>query len=102
VVADETAFITNLKEGSYTIINPTLKLGFALKWDASIFPHVWFWQSYRVPDHPWFGKGYCIALEPCTGYPGALEQLKRRSIKQLGGNSALETTLTATVLTGVD
>lgn len=102
VVADETVFITNLKEGWYTVVNPTLKLGFALSWDASIFSHIWFWQSYWMPDHPWFGKAYCIALEPCTGYPGAMEQLRRRTIRKIQGNESLETKLIVTVFSGVD
>jgi len=77
-------------------------LGFALRWGPSPFEHIWFWQSYRVPDHPWFGKAYCIALEPCTGYPGALEQLKKGTIKKLQGNGTIETTLTATIFGGIE
>jgi len=102
VVADETAFITDLKDSWYTVLNPNLKLGFALRWEASVFEHIWFWQSYWVPDHPWFGKAYCIALEPSTGYPGALEQLRRGTIKRLQGNASLETKLTATVFAGIE
>jgi len=100
IVADETVFLTDLKEPWYTVINEKLRLGFALRWDPTIFEHIWFWQSYRVPDHPWFGKAYCIALEPCTGYPGALEQLKRGTIKKLQGNGSIETHLTATLFGG--
>jgi len=102
VVADETVFITKLREGWYTVVNPTMKLGFALRWDASVFSHIWFWQSYWVPDHPWFGKAYCIALEPSTGFPGAFEQLKRGTIRKLPGNTSLETELTATIFTGIE
>jgi galactose mutarotase-like enzyme len=101
VVADETAFITNIKEPWYAVVNPDLKLGFALRWDLSVFPGLWFWQSYRIPDHPWFGKAYCIALEPCSGHLTAYEQLKRGTIKKLEGNASLETQLTATVFHGV-
>jgi len=100
IVADETVFLTDLKEPWYTVINEKLRLGFALRWDPTIFEHIWFWQSYRVPDHPWFGKAYCIALEPCTGYPGAFEQLKRGTIKKLQGNGSIETHLTATLFGG--
>jgi hypothetical protein len=83
VVADETAFITNIKEPWYAVVNPNLKLGFALRWELSAFPGLWFWQSYRIPDHPWFGKAYCIALEPCSGHLTAYEQLRRGTIKKL-------------------
>jgi len=102
VVADETAFLTNLKDSWYAILNPGLRLGFALRWDLSVFQHIWFWQSYWMPDHPWFGKAYCIALEPCTGYPTALEQLKRGTIKKLQGNTSLETNLIASVFTDIE
>jgi len=102
VVADETAFITDIKEPWYAVVNPSLKLGFALRWDLSVFPGLWFWQSYRMPDHPWFGKAYCIALEPCSGHLAAYEQLKRGTIKKLQGNASLETQLTATVFAGVE
>jgi len=97
ILADETVFITNFKEPWYTVINQQLKLGFALTWDTSLFDHVWFWQSYWIPDHPWFSKAYCIALEPCTGYPGAAEQLKRGTIKKIRGNETIETKLSATL-----
>lgn len=102
IVADETVFISDFKEPWYTVINPKLKLGFALRWDHSVFEHIWFWQSYGVPDHPWFGKGYCIALEPCTGFPGAVEQLKRGTIKKLRGNETIEAKLTATVFDHIE
>jgi galactose mutarotase-like enzyme len=101
-VADETVFLTDFKEPWYTVVNPKLKLGFALRWDPSVFRHIWFWQSYRIPDHPWFGKAYCIALEPCTGYPGASEQLKRGTIKTLQGDGSIETNLTATLFAGIE
>jgi len=42
VVADETAFITNIKEPWYTVVNPDLKVGFALRWALSVFPGLWF------------------------------------------------------------
>jgi len=102
IVADETVFLTDLREPWYAVINRDLKLGFALRWELPIFQHIWFWQSYRIPDHPWFGKAYCIALEPCTGYPGALEQLKRGTIRKLDGDRFIETKLTAAVFAGIE
>jgi hypothetical protein len=102
VVADETAFITNIKEPWYAVVNPDLKLGFGLRWDLSVFPGLWFWQSYRMPDHPRFGKAYCIALEPCSRHLTAYEQLKRGTIKKLQGNASIETRLVATVFAGIE
>ncbi len=102
MVANETAFITNIKEPWYAVMNPDLKLGFALRWDLSVFPGLWFWQNYPIPDHPWFGKAYCVALEPCPGHLTACEQLRRGTVKKLQGNASLETQLTATVFAGIE
>jgi len=102
VVVDETVFIKDLKEPWYAIVNPDLKLGFALRWDQSVFPFLWFCESFWAPDHPWFGAAYGIILEPCTGYPVAAEQLRRGTIKKLRGKTSIETTLTATVFRDIE
>lgn len=102
IVVDETVFIKDFKEPWYAIVNPDLKLGFALRWDLSVFPYLWFCQSFWAPDHPWFGKAYCIILEPCTGYPVAAEQLRRGTISKLHGKSSVEVDLTATVFSGIE
>jgi hypothetical protein len=41
-------------------------------------------------------------LEPCSGHLTAYEQLKRGTIKKIGGNTSLESHLTATVFAGVE
>jgi Domain of unknown function (DUF4432) len=68
VTAEETTFI-RVQEGWYSLVNPVAKLGVELKWDASVFPWVWFWQNYGIPDYPYFGKAWNVAVEPSTSLP---------------------------------
>lgn len=51
----------------YALKNETKDVGFALRWDARIFGHVWYWtERYATRDAPWWGNTYAIALEPWT------------------------------------
>jgi hypothetical protein len=56
---DDTAF--------YSIKNEVKNVGFAVRWDAGIFKHVWYWtERYATQDAPWWGSVYAVALEPWT------------------------------------
>jgi hypothetical protein len=99
VVADETSFLTNLREGWYVISNPRLKLGFGLAWDLQVYRYIWFWQNYNPPDYPWYGSAWNIALEPCTSYPSGLPaQVERKTHITLPPNGSLDVSLVAFVL----
>jgi hypothetical protein len=99
VVADETSFLTNLREGWYVISNPRLKLGFGLAWDLKVYRYIWFWQNYNPPDYPWYGSAWNIALEPCTSYPSGLPaQVERKTHITLPPNGSLDASLVAFVL----
>ena len=51
----------------YALKNEVKDVGFALRWDARIFGHVWYWtERYATRDAPWWGNTYAIALEPWT------------------------------------
>ncbi|MEM2876102.1 MAG: DUF4432 family protein, partial [Candidatus Bathyarchaeia archaeon] len=101
LVASECPFITDLDEGWYALINPSLKLGFGLSWDKKIYSWVWFWQNFNTPDHPWYGEAWNVALEPCTSYPGGLaEQIKEGTAAKIGRRESVETTLIASVFEG--
>ncbi len=102
LVAEETCFLTQLEEGWYALINPELKLGFGLTWDKEVFDWLWFWQNYNKPDYPWYGMAWNVALEPCTSYPGGLnEQLKEGTAELIRGGESIETSLTAVLFEGV-
>jgi len=94
IVAEETSFISNLKEGWYLLTNPRLDLGFGLAWSNNVYRYLWFWQNYNTPDYPWFGKAWNIALEPCTSYPdGLTNQIKNGTVLRLPGGQHVEATL---------
>lgn len=58
-------FITDLPEAWYRIKNHTSKVVFAMTWDQTCFPNLWLWQEAgSKADYPWYGRAYCIALEP--------------------------------------
>ncbi len=51
----------------YRIINKKQQLGFALRWDGSVFKSLWLWQErYASQNFPWWGNCYAVALEPWT------------------------------------
>ena len=100
IVAEETSFITNMTEGWYILHNPRLKIGFGMAWEVEVYKYLWFWQNYNTPNYPWYSRAWNIALEPCTSFPGGLEeQIRRRTHIQLGAGQRLETRLTAYILT---
>jgi hypothetical protein len=62
--------IEGLAEGWYGIVNPRRNAGFALRWDATLFPVLGFWQVFRgALDYPWYGMNYLAALEPACDLP---------------------------------
>ena len=51
----------------YALKNEEKNVGFAVRWDARIFKHVWYWQErYATQDAPWWGNTYAVGLEPWT------------------------------------
>jgi hypothetical protein len=97
LVAEETAFI-NVKEGWYTLTNHELDLIFKLEWDVSIFQWVWFWQNYNLPDYPYYGSAWNIAIEPATSPPNDISM--QRGIEanlRIPGKSSIATELTASI-----
>ncbi|MDA4114701.1 MAG: DUF4432 family protein [Thaumarchaeota archaeon] len=90
VIAEETTFI-RVREGRYSLVNPTLRLGVELKWDVSVFPWVWFWQNYGVPDYPYFGKAWNVAVEPSTSLPTMMRRGTDTDAPLLKGGASLTT-----------
>jgi hypothetical protein len=67
----ELLYVTDLPEGWYAIANDQIGAGFGLCWDATVFPHLWYWQVARgAYGYPWYGRTYSMALEPWTSWPG--------------------------------
>jgi hypothetical protein len=67
VLSHDLAFLTNLKEGWYSITNTSKSVGFGMVWPLKIFKSLWFWQVYGGSmGQPWYGRTFNIALEPWT------------------------------------
>jgi hypothetical protein len=67
----ELLYVTDMPEGWYAIANEQIGAGFGLCWDATVFPHLWYWQVARgAYGYPWYGRTYSMALEPWTSWPG--------------------------------
>ncbi len=97
LVAEETSFIS-VTEGWYALKNPELGLSFKLEWDPLIFRWVWFWQDYNLPDYPYYGAAWNVAIEPATSLPNNIaKQRGDDDGVKIPGNSSIVTELTATL-----
>ncbi|GMV81065.1 MAG: hypothetical protein AMXMBFR7_22490 [Planctomycetota bacterium] len=61
------AYLTGLDEGRARLVSPSHGLAFELRWDATRFPYLWYYENAGQTGLPWFGRGYAVALEPFTG-----------------------------------
>lgn len=101
LVAEETDYLLDLKDGWYALTNPRKNLGFGLKWDLKVYRFIWFWQNYNTPDYPFYSRSWNIALEPCSSYPGSFkEQLENGTVIKVSGGGRVEVELMAVVYTG--
>jgi galactose mutarotase-like enzyme len=57
--------ITELRDPSYRLYNPSLDLGVSLSWNSAL-PYLWYWLNWGILDYPWFGRARTLALEPTT------------------------------------
>lgn len=90
MVAEETTFL-KVKEPWYSLTNPKLNLGIALRWDLKVHPWLWFWQNYNQKGYPWFGEAWNVALEPSSSFPDTTEEmLKARSYLKLKGKESID------------
>jgi galactose mutarotase-like enzyme len=96
------AVMQEFREGWYAIRNQDAGVGFAMSWDAKVFPYVWFWQNYRgSPDYPWWGGEYVMALEPVTSRALSFgDAVKNGTARTMGGGERIETALTAWAFEG--
>jgi galactose mutarotase-like enzyme len=98
------AYLTDLEEGWYALTNSAKKIGFGMRWDAKVFPCIWYWMVFGGGyGHPWFGATYNMALEPFSSYPGTglAEAVKSGRALKLGPGQSLSTSLLAVAYTGL-
>jgi hypothetical protein len=91
--------IGDLKDGWYAVTNISNSVGFAMKWDSNIFPYLWIWRMYGKGclDAPWFGRAYCMAIEPCSSMSpiGLNETIKNKTAIKMEAQQQIETSLVA-------
>jgi hypothetical protein len=91
-------YLTELHDGWVACTDTSIRRGFGLVFDRSVFPVVWAWLVYGG----WRGYYHAI-LEPWTGYPTALEEAAAAGrARTLHGGALLETDVTAVLYGGVD
>jgi hypothetical protein len=89
--------LTGFEQGWFAIVNPELKVGWALKWDAKKFPVLGFWQLYRGGNgYPWYGMHYLAALEPANDLPSLARAVERGTATILHPGATTSATWEAT------
>jgi hypothetical protein len=93
----EMCYLLGLDDGWYGLTNTRRKIGFGMRWDKKLFPVVWLWGVYRGNfGYPWYGRTYCLALEPWSSHPGGMSNaLARGTTLKLKPGESLETTMLA-------
>jgi galactose mutarotase-like enzyme len=97
--------LSGFEDGWYGVTNGRRRVGFGLRWDPSLFKHLWFWHVFGgMPGYPWYGRNYAFALEPWTSHPdGGLNQaIENGSAHRIGPLETVETRLLAVAYQGVD
>jgi hypothetical protein len=75
---------------------PNSGVGFGMAFDPALLRSVWVFGAYSG----WRGH-YVTILEPCTGYPYALDTaIAQGTASRLGAGETIETSVTAVVYTG--
>ena len=75
VRSNDMAYLYDLQDGWFALVNESRGVGFGLRWEKDTFPFLWFWQLYRGGmGYPWYGMNYTAALEPVSSYPPTLTE----------------------------
>jgi hypothetical protein len=90
--------LEDLVDGWFAVVNPSRRVGFALRWDRAVFPLLAMWHLWGGPDdYPWYGTPYLLALEPVTELPSLASAAAKGSALVLQPGQPIETTLEATL-----
>jgi len=100
------AYILDLEDGWYAVTNQARQVGFALRFDKTLYPHIWYWQQLGSVSkgYPWWSGNHCAALEPFSYYPGGGlgEAVAHGTAMMLEPNETISTEIRATIYTGLD
>ena len=96
--AHDDACLTDLAEGCWTVVNPRLRLGLRLEWEASVFPWVQLWTPYGGADLPPLTGIYGLGLEPWVSRFPLEQAIEQGQARALGPTQSLTTVVRARVL----
>ena len=100
----EMAYLTELTDGWYAILNPAQKVGFGLRFDHNLFRYIWYWQQLGnvAKGYPWWGRLHTMALEPWTSYPtnGLAEAVENGTALLLQPGEKINTSIKAIAFDG--
>jgi hypothetical protein len=93
---DHSVQLTDFPAGWGCIWNERRGLGFALEWDAKLFPYAWSWNSSGgIAHYPLWGEGHIITLQPSTSPVARFTELVRRGeLLQVPAHGEITTRMT--------
>lgn len=87
--------------GWCALFNPRREVGFALRWDESLFPMLGIWRLLGGgPDYPWYGARRMIALEPACDLPSLAKAAAAGTAVRLAAGETRATRLEASAFSG--
>lgn len=104
IQTEDMTYLLDLEQPWFALTHTTRKVGFGLRWDSQVFPHLWYWQVLGGGrGYPWYGRTYNIGLEPWCGYPssGLAAAVKEGTARTLTPHEEVHSRLVATVYTGL-
>ncbi|MBT2395377.1 aldose 1-epimerase [Streptomyces sp. ISL-100] len=98
---DRMGYLSDFDLGFVAVTNPRLGLAAELRWDATVFPHAWYWlEAGATRGFPWFKSVYVLAIEPATSYPAqglAKARAKTGTTLTIGPGESRTATVSLTV-----
>jgi hypothetical protein len=94
----DNCYLKDFSDGWIAVHHTKREIGFGLAWDSNVFQYMWIWQAFGGGiKYPWYGRTYCLGLEPWTSYPfsGLQIAIENRTACQLAPGASLDTWLTA-------
>lgn len=95
------ACLTDLAEGRWSVVNPHLRLGFQMEWDASVFPWVQMWMPYGGADMPPLTGVYGLGLEPWVSRFPLEQAIQHGQARRLDAGGSLTTQVRASVVESI-
>ena len=99
------AYLHELEDGWYALLNKRLRYAFHLSWQRELFPCIWFYQNFNGSfGYPWYGRGNGVALEPISGFPalGLEESMLRGNHMTIQAGEEIRADFHASIVSGHD